>query len=64
MTFDLRSEPVTKPVPDRRDQFRIGLDLLAKDVPLTLIIDLASRVDSHEVYAQEGTSTVVLPDAG
>jgi hypothetical protein len=39
---------------DQPDHDRIGLDLLAEHVPLTLMIDLASAVDSHEVYVEEG----------
>jgi hypothetical protein len=63
MTFDLLPAATTEAA-DPRDQFQLGLDLLADDVPLTLIIDLASRVDSHEMYSREGTSTVTLPDTG
>ena len=35
------------------DQTHVAMDLLAAGVPLTLLLDLASSLDSHEVYDRE-----------
>jgi hypothetical protein len=35
------------------DQTNVAMDLLAAGVPLTLLLDLASALDSHEVYDRE-----------
>jgi hypothetical protein len=35
------------------DQTNVAMDLLAAGVPLTLLLDLASSLDSHEVYDRE-----------
>jgi hypothetical protein len=35
------------------DQTNVAMDLLAAGVPLTLLLDLATAVDSHEVYDRE-----------
>jgi hypothetical protein len=35
------------------DQTNVAMDLLAAGVPLSLLLDLASALDSHEVYARE-----------
>jgi hypothetical protein len=50
---DRTATPSESPA-DGPDRDRSGLDLLAEHVPLTLMIDLASAVDSHEVYVEEG----------
>jgi hypothetical protein len=41
---------------DRRapaSQTELAIDLLTARIPLTLLIDLASGVDSREIYARE-----------
>jgi hypothetical protein len=35
------------------DQTNVAMDLLAAGVPLTLLLDLALALDSHEVYDRE-----------
>jgi hypothetical protein len=35
------------------DQTNVAMDLLAAGVPLTLLLDLALTLDSHEVYDRE-----------
>lgn len=35
------------------DQTYMAMDLLAAGVPLTLLLDLATALDSHEVYDRE-----------
>lgn len=40
----------TTPQPDAT---RTALDLLAAGVPLSLLLDLATAVNSHDVYAHE-----------
>jgi hypothetical protein len=35
------------------DQTNVAMDLLAAGIPLTLLLDLASAMDSHEVYERE-----------
>jgi hypothetical protein len=35
------------------DQTNVAMDLLASGVPLTLLLDLAIALDSHEVYDRE-----------
>jgi hypothetical protein len=35
------------------DQTNVAMDLLAAGVPLTLLLDLASPLDSREVYDRE-----------
>jgi hypothetical protein len=35
------------------DQTNMAMDLLAAGVPLTLLLDLATALDSHEVYDRE-----------
>jgi hypothetical protein len=35
------------------DQTNVAMDLLAAGVPLTLLLDLAIALDSHEVYVRE-----------
>jgi hypothetical protein len=35
------------------DQTNVAMDLLAAGVPLTLLLDLATTLDSHEVYDRE-----------
>jgi hypothetical protein len=35
------------------DQTNVAMDLLAAGVPLSLLLDLATALDSHEVYDRE-----------
>jgi hypothetical protein len=35
------------------DQTNVAMDLLAAGVPLSLLLDLATTLDSHEVYDRE-----------
>jgi hypothetical protein len=35
------------------DQTNVAMDLLAAGVPLSLLLDLATALDSHEVYERE-----------
>jgi hypothetical protein len=35
------------------DQTIVAMDLLAAGVPLSLLLDLATTLDSHEVYDRE-----------
>jgi hypothetical protein len=35
------------------DQTNVAMELLAAGVPLSLLLDLASALDSHEVYERE-----------
>jgi hypothetical protein len=35
------------------DQTHLAMDLLATGIPLTLLLDLATTLDSHEVYDRE-----------
>jgi hypothetical protein len=39
--------------PTQLDQTDVAMDLLAAGVPLTLLLDLATALDSHEVYDRE-----------
>jgi hypothetical protein len=46
------SSPITGDL-TQLDQTNVAMDLLAAGVPLTLLLDLASALDSHEVYDRE-----------
>jgi hypothetical protein len=48
----LSSDPMTGDT-TQLDQTDRVMDLLAAGVPLTLLLDLATALDSHEVYDRE-----------
>jgi hypothetical protein len=46
----------SRPVTDEShqlDQTHLAMNLLATGIPLTLLLDLATALDSHEVYDRE-----------
>jgi hypothetical protein len=50
---DLSQSTQTPADPTQLDQTIVAMDLLAAGVPLTLLLDLATTLDSREVYDRE-----------
>lgn len=53
--------PLGQPSRPRNDQTRLALELLEAGIPLSLLIDLATAVDSREAYSRERGAADWLP---
>jgi hypothetical protein len=53
MTEPYESSTLTVADFTQLDQTHLAMDLMAAGVPLTLLLDLATALDSHEVYDRE-----------
>jgi hypothetical protein len=53
MTKPHQSSPRITDRPTRPEQTHLAMELMAAGVPLTLLLDLASALDSREVYDRE-----------